>query len=179
MKRVIVSALVALVLLGLLALCVFVAAPGMSAENPTGGEKGAQVQKTGEGDKAGGEAPRAENAVAAEVADGIYLAEGTQGGGKKKYGAVVGIKRTGDTYQVEWNSGGIVYAGIGIVEGDRLCVSCVMGGHPCVVVYKIEKNKVLSGRWAVTPGVVESEVLTYKQPLPQKKREGEDPAGAV
>lgn len=162
----------AVVSAGLLCGLMLMTGPSMVV-SAAGAESVPEAQAPGDGDKK----PKAENIAAPQVADGIYIAEGTQDGGKKKYAAVVGIKKTGDTYVVEWNSGGVIYRGIGIVEGDRLCVSCVMGKQPCIVVYKIGKDKVLTGRWSVTPGVVETEVLTYKQPL--NKKEAPDPAGAV
>lgn len=153
--------------LSLCVLCGLAVLPGVSAQSAA-----QETPKPAEAEKA----PKADEAVPQDF-DGIYVAQGTMDGGKKKYAAVVGIKKTGGTYVVEWNSGGVIYRGIGIVEGDRLCVSCIMGQQPCIVVYKIGKDKVLSGRWSVTPGVVETEVLTYKQPL--NKKDAPDPAGAV
>jgi hypothetical protein len=99
------------------------------------------------------------------VAEGDYTAEGTAGGGTQKYKGTVRIKKKGETYLIQWRIGPSVYSGIGFVDGDRFCVSCVMGGQPCVVVYKIEKDKTLRGRWAIEPGVVDIEVLTYSQPV--------------
>ncbi len=130
---------------------------GVSAQAWSGEEGPAGVRTLGETDEKGGE-----KIVDVKVLEGQYIAEGTQGGGKSAYKGMVAIKRVGETYELTWTfNGQVAYQGIGLVEGDRLCVSCLMKDKPCAVVYKIEKDKTLKGRWTVIPGVVDLETLTY------------------
>ena len=103
-------------------------------------------------------AQKKQPAAQAKVHLGAYRAEGTVDG--QIYQGRVNIQRRGDTYVVVWVIGKDTYAGIGIVDGDTLSVSCIMQGQPCVVVYKIKPDGVLEGRWSAKLGVIESERLT-------------------
>ena len=81
---------------------------------------------------------------------GKYLAEGVTAGGKK-YRAMVEITREGDVYDVTWVLGPReAYSGVGITEGNALCVGWSSGQVPGLVVYKPENEK-LVGRWTA-PG---------------------------
>jgi hypothetical protein len=92
---------------------------------------------------------------------GKYLAEGSNNGGRS-YKAMVEITREGDVYQVLWVLGPReAYMGVGLTEGDALCVGWATGQVPGLVVYKPERDGKLVGRWTA-PG---SEGKTFKETL--------------
>ena len=81
---------------------------------------------------------------------GKYLAEGVGNGGRP-YKAMVEIQRTREVYQILWVLGPReAYMGVGMREGDTLCVGWATGQVPGVVVYRSE-GKRLVGRWTA-PG---------------------------
>ena len=105
------------------------------------------------------EAGKKDDAGAARDFSGKSLADGMSNGGKP-YKAMVEITRDGDVYQVVWVLGPReAYMGVGVIEGDALCVGWAVGEVPGVVVYKGDpekgdKNKDgknLVGRWTA-PG---------------------------
>ena len=104
------------------------------------------------------EAPADESkpAEAAEPRDfsGKFLADGVSNTGKR-YRAMVEITREQDVYQVIWVLGPREsYMGVGVVEGDALCVGFAVGEVPGVVIYRPdakEQGKKLVGRWTA-PG---------------------------
>jgi hypothetical protein len=92
---------------------------------------------------------------------GKYLAEGSTGG-DRKYRAMVEITREGDVYQVVWVLGPREsYMGVGITEGNALCVGWSNGQVPGLVVYRPDNDK-LVGRWTApgSRGKVFTETLT-------------------
>src|SRR5688500_8643871 len=92
---------------------------------------------------------------------GKYLAEGSNNGGRN-YKAMVEITREGDVYQVLWVLGPReAYMGVGLIEGDALCVGWATGQVPGLVVYKPGNEGKLVGRWTA-PG---SEGKTFKETL--------------
>ena len=92
---------------------------------------------------------------------GKYLAEGSNNGGRN-YKAMVEISREGDVYQVLWVLGPReAYMGVGLIEGDALCVGWATGQVPGLVVYKPGTDGKLVGRWTA-PG---SEGKTFKETL--------------
>ena len=108
-----------------------------------------------------GDAPDANApAVAAPDFSGKYLADGIGNGGRP-YRAMVEIRREGDMYNVIWVLGPReTYSGVGLAEGDALCVGWASGGTPGVIVYESQKGK-LVGRWTA-PG---AEGKTFKENL--------------
>src|SRR5688572_3906855 len=91
---------------------------------------------------------------------GKYLADGIGNGGRP-YRAMVEIRREGDMYNVVWVLGPReAYSGVGLVEGDSLCVGWASGQTPGVIVYASEKGKLL-GRWTA-PGAAGK---TFKETL--------------
>ncbi len=107
-----------------------------------------------------------EAAEAGDVRDfsGKYLADGVSNTGKP-YKAMVEIIRDKDVYQVVWVLGPREgYSGVGIVEGNALCVGWAVGQVPGVVIYKpdtAEPNAKLLGRWTA-PG---SKGRTFRETL--------------
>lgn len=92
---------------------------------------------------------------------GKYLAEGSNNGGRA-YKAMVEITREGDVYQVLWVLGPReAYMGVGLTEGEALCVGWATGQIPGLVVYKPAADGKLVGRWTA-PG---SEGKTFKETL--------------
>ncbi len=91
-------------------------------------------------------------AVAAEPnITGKYNCEGTNPAGKIYRGTVTIIKK-GDAHYLKWSlNAGDTYAGIGILEGNVLAVS-YYGGASGVVVYRVQKDGKLVGKWAVADG---------------------------
>ena len=115
-----------------------------------------------------GEAPAPPQDNAARDFSGKYLADGVSNTGKP-YKAMVEIIRDKDVYQVVWVLGPREgYSGVGVIEGDALCVGWAVGQTPGVVIYKPdtqEPNAKLLGRWTApgSKGRTFSETLT---PLP-------------
>ena len=112
---------------------------------------------------AGGAKPAPETAQAPKPRDfsGKYLAEGSSNGGRN-YKAMVEIAREGDVYQVLWVLGPReAYMGVGLIEGDALCVGWATGQVPGLVVYKPGAEGKLVGRWTA-PG---SAGKTFKETL--------------
>lgn len=115
------------------------------------------------------DAANADDAAAApRDFSGKYLADGMSNGGRG-YKAMVEILREGEVYQVIWAMGpNEGYMGIGMAEGQALCVGWSIGQVPGVVVYKpdtAEGSKKLIGRWTApgSRGKTYTETLT---PLP-------------
>jgi hypothetical protein len=71
------------------------------------------------------------------------------------------ISKRGATYRIRWVIGvSETYEGVGILEGDVLAVSFSSGTSSGVVVYRVDKGKLL-GRWALLGSdAVHSETLT-------------------
>ena len=110
------------------------------------------------------EAAKPEDAAEAADFSGKYLADGVSNVGKP-YKAMVEITRDKDVYQVVWVLGPREgYSGVGVIEGDALCVGWAIGEVPGVVIYKRDaeqKGEKLVGRWTA-PG---SQGKTYKETL--------------
>lgn len=78
---------------------------------------------------------------------GTYDAAGTGAGGKR-YTATVKIEKQGDVYAVEYVvSEREKYAGIGLLTGRVLSVAWLNQRAVGVLVYTVEKDGTLSGRW--------------------------------
>ena len=96
---------------------------------------------------------------------GKYDAEGTNPNGTT-YTASVAIKAVGETFRVEWDLGrGVAYVGVGILTDATLSVGWVANGTAGAMVYVIEKDGTLSGKWAILgddKGRVQKETLTKK-----------------
>jgi hypothetical protein len=106
-------------------------------------------------------APKPEEPAKPRDFSGKYLAEGSNNGGRN-YKAMVEITREGDVYQVLWVLGPReAYMGVGLTEGDALCVGWATGQVPGLVVYKPGSEGKLLGRWTA-PG---SEGKTFKETL--------------
>lgn len=95
---------------------------------------------------------------AADLLDltGIYRCKGPT------YDGTVTISHQGDAYRVNWTIGTRErYSGLGLVQGDVLAVA-YYGRVQGLVVYRLEVDGQLIGRWTTTgkPGVVEIETLT-------------------
>ena len=92
---------------------------------------------------------------------GKYTVEGLNPDGGT-YRGTAEIAKKGDTYTIDWLIGSAEkYKGIGIRQGDVLAVSYVSNAISGVVVYKIEKGK-LVGQWAIQGGngKIQTETLT-------------------
>jgi hypothetical protein len=92
---------------------------------------------------------------------GVYACEGQNPDGAT-YSGIVEIVSVKDTYLVRWtmpNDSQVV--GVGILSGDQLSVS-YYGGTPALVVYSIDENGKLSGKWTAggAEGLQFSETLT-------------------
>ena len=99
-------------------------------------------------------------ALAQEDITGTYncVGDNAQGG---QYKGTVKIAKEGDAYNLTWTIAGQTHHGLGIRTGDLLSCSWKVGEGGGVVVYKIEKNKLI-GQWCEygTKGKVLSELLT-------------------
>jgi hypothetical protein len=74
---------------------------------------------------------------------------------------MVEVTREGEVYQVLWVLGPReAYAGVGLTEGNALCVGWSTGQVPGLIVYKPENDK-LVGRWTA-PG---SDGKTFQETL--------------
>ena len=99
---------------------------------------------------------------------GKYECVGDSGGGNQYKGAVE-ISEQGAGYKVEWTIGEESYAGVGLWENDRLCVSwqMVVDGKPVfgVIVYSRDKDGTLKGKWTESPAAekLKEETLTPKK----------------
>lgn len=152
MKRAIVRpAFLSLALLGALALA-------------SRAQDGAADPEAGPKDAAPDEAGKADAPADAPDFSGKYLADGVSNVGKP-YKAMVEITRDKDVYQVVWVLGPREgYSGVGVIEGNALCVGWAIGEVPGVVIYKRDdeqKGEKLVGRWTA-PG---SQGKTYKETL--------------
>lgn len=106
--------------------------------------------------------PREDEKKPQTIKEGPYKAEGTTSGGKLVYTAKALLVRKGDTYVMGWYiKDKLTYQGVALVDDDMLTASCIMEGRPCIVVYRMQKDGTLVGRWSMTPGVVDIEKLTY------------------
>ena len=93
---------------------------------------------------------------------GKYLAEGSNNDGRN-YKAMVEVSREGDVYTVLWVLGPReAYIGVGLTEGDALCIGWATGQVPGLVVYKPGADGKLVGRWTApgSNGKVFKETLT-------------------
>ncbi len=121
------------------------------------------AQDEGDAAKEGAEGVPPEAGAVADFS-GKYIADGVSNGGRA-YKAMVEIAREGDVYQVIWVMGPREgYMGVGVAEGDALCVGWSIGEVPGVVIYKPDaagQSKKLVGRWAA-PG---SRGKTYTETL--------------
>lgn len=163
-------ALVCLVVLGAIALASHAQDDNPAPDAPKDAQNDAAKDKPDEAAKAD-DAAKADARAAAPVPrdfSGKYLADGMSNGGRG-YKAMVEILREGEVYQVIWAMGpNEGYMGIGMLEGEALCVGWSIGQVPGVVVYKpdtAEGSKKLIGRWTApgSRGKTYTETLT---PLP-------------
>jgi hypothetical protein len=93
---------------------------------------------------------------------GKYLAEGRNNDGRN-YKAMVEVTREGEVYTVLWVLGPReAYIGVGLTEGDALCVGWTTAQVPGLVVYKPGADGKLVGRWTApgAGGKVFKETLT-------------------
>ena len=126
-------------------------------------------------------------AAAEEQTDlnGVYTSRGTNPDGSEYRGAV-SILRRGDRFIVAWMSPRatgtavlleLTSVGVGIRTGETLSVSYVAGSSLGVVVYQIDHDGKLVGRWTtVGDGEVHAETLTkLPNPVPDEPA-AEDPS---
>lgn len=157
-------AFVSLALLGAVAL----ASRAQDDDAAPDGAKEAPRDAAKDAPKGGPDHAPKDAAAAPRDFSGKYLADGVSNGGRG-YKAMVEITREGDVYQVIWVMGPSEgYMGVGMLEGDALCVGWSIGEVPGVVVYKPDtaaENKKLIGRWTApgSKGQTYTETLT---PLP-------------
>lgn len=89
----------------------------------------------------------------------------------------VSIRKTGDTYQVNWKVRGplgqeSLRQGVGILDGDTFAVSCCLVGAPLQLkLYKVEPGPRLVGKSAELPGkgALGGATLVYVKALPVPK----------
>lgn len=84
---------------------------------------------------------------------GNYSVEGDAAERGKKYQGTARIERKEDCYIVNWDigEGRQRFLGLGIREGDTLSVSILDEqnlSYHAIIVYKIQKDRTLVGRWA-------------------------------
>ena len=72
----------------------------------------------------------------------------------KSYTGTVRIASIGHVYELRWQTNAGNYAGLGLADGNKLCTG--WGKHFGVVLYKINGDGTLSGRWTI-PGANEAE----------------------
>ena len=73
----------------------------------------------------------------------------------KSYTGTVRIASIGKVYELQWKTSAGNYLGLGLADGNRLCTG--WGGKNFgVVLYKINADGTLSGRWTI-PGANEAE----------------------
>jgi hypothetical protein len=97
---------------------------------------------------------------------GTYTYVGTNPDGSTYQGEwVAEIRKTGDTYHVTWTKAGEPpEQGIGILDGDRLCVAYDSGGAPGVMVFKPGSGGKLDVLWTfVGQERIGTETFTPKQ----------------
>jgi hypothetical protein len=106
-----------------------------------------------------------------EDLSGNYHAEG------EGYGANVTIRKSGERYDVEWRFGIGLHTGVGIREGNLFSSSFVAAGQAGVVVYKIERDR-LVGKFTAPgmQGPLAVETLTPLAPLAAKAVPPPEPA---
>ena len=106
--------------------------------------------------------PNSPAMVLSEDLTGLYRCEG------EGYRGTVIIRRTGDTYQFLWFIGSDTHMGVGLREGTLISSSWQSAGMsvPGIVVYQVEKDNKLVGRYSSYPGngQVGTETLTYIGP---------------
>ncbi len=106
--------------------------------------------------------PNSPAAVPPEELTGLYRCEG------EGYRGTVIIRRTGETYQFIWSIGSDTHMGVGLRAGTLLSSSWQSAGMgvPGIVVYQVEKDNKLVGRYSSYPGngQVGTETLTYIGP---------------
>ena len=93
---------------------------------------------------------------------GQYNCEGANPDGQT-YRGTVEIARKGDAYNLKWTfKSGKTYQGVGLLAGNVLAVGCDGAATGVVVVYRVEKDGKLVGRWSVADGddKVYTETLT-------------------
>lgn len=115
---------------------------------------------------------------------GLYDCVGDNVGGGQYQGTVL-ISKSGDAYKLEWTIAGQTHQGIALLTGDVLSSSWISkqvapGGGVVVtggvVVYKVEKNGRLSGKWVGHGGgKILTEVLTPQRRVVSNRR----PVGVV
>ena len=90
---------------------------------------------------------------------GVYHCEGDG------YQGTVVIQKVGDAYQITWTLGNQRHNGVAIRNGNLLSSSWSpsQGGLPGVVVYSIEKDRKLIGKYTAPGGKgrLENETLTF------------------
>lgn len=65
-----------------------------------------------------------------------------------EYEGSISIEKFGNTYQLNWNSGGFRYDGVGIREGNLLIVGWAYGASAGVISYDFDGTKA-TGKWSV------------------------------
>lgn len=80
------------------------------------------------------------------VIEGAYQVNGAMG--EKAYQGTLSIKKTGTTYQIDWQLKPAGQKGVGIIVGDYLVVGWGFGTSFGVVNYTKKGNKML-GRWSI------------------------------
>jgi hypothetical protein len=92
---------------------------------------------------------------------GVYHCDGGS------YKGITIIRKSGDAYQLLWTIGPDTHFGVAIQEGDLLSSSWSAGAEtPGIVVYKIQKDGTLVGKYTPYPeGSLGTETLTYQGPV--------------
>ena len=82
--------------------------------------------------------------------DGNYDVAGKNPDGSAYKGKLM-LQKTGNTFQVQWNVGGMTYNGVGFISGNNLIVGFGFGQSFGTVEYSMAGNKA-QGRWAMGGG---------------------------
>ena len=98
---------------------------------------------------------------------GVYSCQGRNPDGGEYSGKVI-IFRKGDAYILLWSIGGLSHQGVAILEGDLLSSSWAPIATPNaplsvpgIVVYKVQPDRKLVGRWTSESGIMGTETLTF------------------
>lgn len=85
-----------------------------------------------------------------EVVDGYYEYEG--GEGEKRYVGVVTIRKTAQTYVVQYMSGGTTFVGAGMRHGESFIVGWSAPEGRGVTAFTVKEGPKLNGVWVAVPG---------------------------
>ena len=106
-----------------------------------------------------------------EDLSGVYSCEGKNYDGGAYAGTVV-IHRNGEGYMLLWSIGSQIHQGVALREGDLLSSSWTTAGMPGgIVVYKIQSDRKLVGRYTDFGGQIGTETLTFLSREPHASSE--------